>query len=240
MTFSGYRRRIMTIPGEGRVEAALEDDFHRMAVVVRHEGGVATAVTASAERFPWSVCPGATALLAERFSGQSFAALRKADNPLSHCTHLYELMMLAADHRDDAGPSRYDITVADRVEGRTLAEVRRDGRLILSWRLNGFVVETEGVAEGRDLRQLGQWRSELPEDQREAAGLIRRASVVSRGRLPELRAASGDPKQMAERLMGSCFTYSPERFGDAERPHGWSRDFSTRPDDLLRDRADPA
>ena len=42
----------------GEVRSEVEDDYHCMAVVVRHDGRVAQAVEADMIRAPWTTCPG--------------------------------------------------------------------------------------------------------------------------------------------------------------------------------------
>ena len=60
----GFRRRFVVDPAPGRVQCDLEDDYHHMRVVVRHDGEVATGVEAEMIRVPWTTCGGAQAVLA--------------------------------------------------------------------------------------------------------------------------------------------------------------------------------
>src|SRR5271156_636527 len=64
-----FRRRFVVDPAPGRVRCDLEDDYHHMRVVVRHDGGVATGVEAEMIRLPWTTCPGAAAVLVRTFTG---------------------------------------------------------------------------------------------------------------------------------------------------------------------------
>jgi len=90
----GYRRRIRIEPRTsaegGAVLAMLEDDMHCMAVTLRHEGGVVTAVEPVMERAPWTTCPGAGATdrdihraAAERGHGQAREARQLYPSPRS-------------------------------------------------------------------------------------------------------------------------------------------------------------
>ncbi|MBY0421071.1 MAG: DUF2889 domain-containing protein, partial [Parvularculaceae bacterium] len=85
----GFRRRIQIEPEEGRVAAAVEDDFHAMAVVLRHDGRVATSVEALMDRAPWTTCPGAPAALKRSFEGAALSAFPALGGKTQHCTHLY-------------------------------------------------------------------------------------------------------------------------------------------------------
>ena len=50
----GYRRRLRVTGGPGWVRSALEDDFHHMAVTLRHRDGAVTAVEPEMNRAPWT------------------------------------------------------------------------------------------------------------------------------------------------------------------------------------------
>jgi hypothetical protein len=78
----GFRRRFVITPGPRWVSCAVEDDYHRMSVTIRHAAGVAVAVEPVLERAPWTTCPSAVAQLVQTFTGvalDAFAA--RARNP---------------------------------------------------------------------------------------------------------------------------------------------------------------
>ena len=127
----GLWRRIVLQPGpgskgDGWIGGALEDDMHRFHIRLDHAEGRVTAVHATAVRHPWSACPGATGFIARELTGQLLADVGRRD-PAQHCTHLYDLAILAAAHAGDTRPTRFDMTVADRVDGRTTATLRGNG-----------------------------------------------------------------------------------------------------------------
>src|SRR5579871_6440554 len=114
------RRRIEVHPFPGVISAGLEDDFHRFALRLEHDHGVITGLKARSERFPWSTCPEAGAFLTEQAVGRRLDSFADLD-VYSHCTHLFELVILCAAHAGDTGPTRFDLWVADRKDNRTQA-----------------------------------------------------------------------------------------------------------------------
>ena len=156
----GFWRRIRIVPGVSAsgqrwIGGALEDDMHCFHMRMEHDGTRIMALAARALRHPWSACSASPAHLAERLSGRALAELA-AEDPAQHCTHLHDLAILLAAHADDRAETRFDMTVADRVEGRTTATISVDGAAALAWPLEGLVIAGgmagEGPMAGRDLR----------------------------------------------------------------------------------------
>ena len=110
---AGYRRRLRVTPSSGRVLAELEDDYHCMAVTIDHDGHVATAVEPVMDRAPWSICPGAVAVLEQTFVGIALESFASRGNKRANCTHLHDLALLAAAHAFDTAPTVFDILVSD-------------------------------------------------------------------------------------------------------------------------------
>jgi hypothetical protein len=216
----GFHRRIVLQPGEGWIGGALEDDMHRFHIRIDHADGRINAVSARAVRHPWSACPGATDFIARELTGELLADVAKRD-PFQHCTHLFDLAILAAAHASDTAPTRFDMRVADRVEGRTTATLDRDGDEKLRWQIDGTAI----ALSGRDLRQLSKWKQELPPREAEWATLLRRAIYVSGARQylppPHNPTASESPER-----MGVCFNYQLPQAKTSRRTPNWHRDFS--------------
>jgi hypothetical protein len=232
---SGLRRRIRLIPAPGRISAGLEDDYHHFEVRLSHADGVITAADAEAVRFPWSTCGGASELLVRQSVGKRLQAIAALDAH-AHCTHLFELAVLAAAHARDTSPTQFDMFVADRVDTRTYATLSRDGAPLLRWDLTGLSIDAPSDWAGRDLRKLSVWRAQLSPEQAEQAGLLRRAVHISGGRnltLDQMPQRAGDVGGGSR--TGACFTHQAECAAIAVRTDGWRRDFSTTPEDLLRD-----
>jgi hypothetical protein len=210
----------MLQPGDGWIGGALEDDVHRFHIRLDHAEGRIAAVAAKAVRHPWSACPGAAGFLSGQLTGELLADVGRRD-PAQHCTHLYDLAILAAVHAGDTRPTRFDMRVADRVEGRTTATLAENDVERLRWRLDGTVIN----ATGQDLRQLSKWKRDLPAREAEWTMLLRRAVFVSGARqyrVPSL----AETAAMNVGRMGVCFNYQlPQAEGSTRTPN-WHRDFS--------------
>lgn len=207
----GFRRRILIEPGAGSVGAELEDDYHRMAVTIAHENGIATAVSATMARSPWTTCPGAERQLPLSFVGRPLAGFGIVGERARNCTHLHDLALLAAAHAGDAAPTVIDILASDPVDGVKRAELRRNGATVLRWRLEGNRIVAPAAIAGRGLRELGDWIAGLDADGREAARLLRWGTMISGGRAIVVEK---DTKQLPQ---GACYTFQPERFARAAR-----------------------
>lgn len=217
---SGLWRRIVLEPGDGWIGGALEDDMHRFHIRIDHAEGRVTHVAAKAVRHPWSACPGATGFIARELTGEPLADVGCRD-PAQHCTHLYDLAILAAAHAGDTAPTRFDMTVADRIDGRTTATLAENGVEKLRWQLADTVI----AGTGRNLRQLSKWKQELPANVAEWATLLRRAVFVSGARqyiAPDLEQTAA----LNQGRMGVCFNYQMPQAQGSTRTPNWHRDFS--------------
>lgn len=225
-TETGFWRRVEIYSGAGVIGAGLEDDFHRFTLKLKHNGGVITAIESTAERIPWSTCPGAARFLEQQFVGKRLTAVAAAD-PYIHCTHLYELLALLARHATQTGSTRFDLFVTDPLNDWNVATLHENGRELLCWELNGSRILSPSDWSGRDLRQLSQWKARLTSQQAEQATLLRRAVHIARGRKQpqhrEVRYASDrGPAQ-----MGACYTYQMHRAQSAIPTPDWRIDFSS-------------
>ncbi len=218
----GYRRRLRVTPSNGRVRTELEDDYHCMAVTVHHDGHAATAVEPVMDRAPWSTCPGAVAVLEQTFVGIALENFASRGEKRANCTHLHDLAVLGAAHAFDSAPTLFDILVSDPIEGRSEAELRRDGIAVLDWSLvKGRIIAPAPLA-GLDLDNMRHWIESLDPGTQEAARLLRWGSMVAHGRTLPAGWASG-AGNMASR--GRCFTFQPHKVGEATHV-GAIRDFS--------------
>lgn len=207
--------------GPGWVRSDLEDDFHHMHVTLRHAGGVVTAVEPVMERWPWTTCPLAGEELQRTFTGARLEDVPKLGDKTQHCTHLYDLALLAAAHAGDGAPVQYDVLVSDPVEGRQRAELRRNGVAEFSWVLErrGRFVEPPELAGG-SLYDLKAWLENLPPDLQEAGRVLRWGAMVAHGRILPLSEQSD-----ATVMQPRCFTFQPRNAVKATRI-GEIKDFS--------------
>jgi hypothetical protein len=217
----GFRRRFRVTPAPGRVQSAVEDDYHHMSVTIVHDGGIATAVEADLFRAPWTTCPGAADQLRQTFTGVALDAFASRGEKQANCTHLHDLALLAAAHTLDVAPLVYDILVSDPVDGKRRAELRRNNVTVLAWtEANYHIVEPEALA-GVALNQMRSWIDTLDPPQQEAARLLRWGTMLAHGRSIPMESQSE-----AGRLpIGNCYTFQPHRVTEARRI-GAIRDFS--------------
>jgi len=244
-----YRRRVRTeVIDPKTVRAAMEDDFHHFAVTLVHDGQAVVDLRAESLRYPWSTCPDAGALFVELrgvdLSERSSALGRSAD-PTRFCTHQFDLAGLAVAQAARAAVGRgerrqYDAVIPDRVDGTTMAQLYRDAEPVLSWELRGFRITAPERWRGRPIqggRFIAWAEQNLAPDDAEAAMVLRRAVQIAAGRGFDL---DSFPNIAALRVGGAarCYSFQPERAGQARRMVGTSRDHSGPGATLLDDPAD--
>lgn len=232
--FTGYRRRVRIVPQSGRIDVDMEDDAHCFGVTLIHDGVTIEAVETSAPRFPWTTCPAAGAFLIERMTGVALADAARTDNQRDHCTHVYDLFVIAARHALDAEPLTYDIRVADPGGDGRLAAIDLDGETVLRWRFEDQKSVAQALTGSR--RDFDAWTRTLSPELQEAGLLLRRGVMVSGTRFfdfPVGSAAAG-----MQQMIGACFTYQAGRAGTALRVADTIRDFSNEPEKMLSGESD--
>ncbi|WP_320331905.1 DUF2889 domain-containing protein [Halopseudomonas formosensis] len=228
-----FRRRVeIHTQHNGEVRAALEDDFHHFRVSIQHQHGTVTAVKGYAVRFPFTACPAAAKSL-ESLIGMSLSeiahSVTRATDSRHQCTHMLDLAGLAIAAAARGTLRRvYDIAIAKRVAGRTAPRLLRDGQQVLQWQTQGTLIESPAPYTGVDLNHgMAGWAIKtLPPEEAEAALLLRRCTIISRGREFDLDA------ERHARNTGLCFAQQPERAEHALRMKGSTQDF-TGCEDLL-------
>lgn len=208
----GFRRRFLVSPEAGRVTAAVEDDYHCMAVTLYHDGRTIIAAQAVMDRAPWTTCPGAPAVLSKTFVGIALDEAPTRGDKQSNCTHLYDLAALAAAHARARAAVRYDIMVCDPVDGLVAAEIRRDGASMLRIEHRADVLMSPAAIAGTSLFKLRNWIETLDGGAREAARLLQWGAILAHGRMIPLERQSD-----ASRMPPNCYTFQPARKGEARR-----------------------
>ncbi len=208
----GFRRRFLITPAQFAVTAALEDDIHRMAVKLYHDGQSVTRVEAEMARHPWDQCPGAVAKVAADFAGRSLAPSARTVDKKANCTHLFDLAELALRHAGDAAPTLYEMLVSDPEDGRVTAVLRREGQERLRWNLQDDRLLEPHVAQGLPLIGLRPWIATLEDDERHEARMLQWASLVAHGL--QMPWESDTPFRA---LPGSCFASQPGRHEKCQR-----------------------
>lgn len=211
-TVPRFWRRFVVTPGPNRVTAAVEDDWHCMAVTLHHDGAVITKVEPVMDRAPWTTCPGAPAVLAATFTGVALAEVAKRGMKQANCTHLHDLALLAAAHAGDAAPSTFDLLASDPVEGTVVAELRQGGVAIVRIEHRDDIVTAPAEIAGLSLFKLRDWIAALPEPQREAARLLQWGTIMAHGRTTPMERQSD-----ASKMPPNCYTFQPERAAVALR-----------------------
>lgn len=222
----------------GQARACLEDDFHHFQVAVTHEFEQVVRVDASAIRHPYTLCPSAAGQL-QKLSGMRLdrvaSSVTRFADASQQCTHLLDLTGLAL----AAAAARrvwreYLAEVDDRVEGRTRAQLQRDGVAILEWQVRDTTLTGPPPFAGVSLHAgFSRWVLEtLSADDAEAAIVLRRCAVISRGRGKNLDA------QLHAVASGHCYAQQAHRAEQALRVVGSTLDFSSRAQELCAQDAD--
>lgn len=223
----GFRRRFLVTAGEGRVTAALEDDYHCMAVTLRHDGERVTQAEPVMDRAPWTTCPSAGEVLRTTFGGMRLREVAARGFKQANCTHLYDLAVLAAAHADARQPVRYDVLVSDPVDGLVTAEIRLNGATIHRLVHRDDVIQSPPELAGWSLFKLRGWIESLDVETREAARILQWGTIMGHGRAIPLVQQSD-----ASRMPPNCFTFQPENKHKARRV-GRIEDFSAGPREPL-------
>jgi len=219
-TLPGFRRRFRITPSAGWVLSEVEDDFHCMSVGIRHDNRVARTVEARLERAPWSTCPGAVGACERTFTGVALADFPATRDKASHCTHLFDLALLAAAHAFDDDTLVYDAFVCDPIEGTRHAALYRNGEQVLGWSYARYTFTEPAALSGTRLDGMRQWLDALPPARQEEARVLRWASMIAHGRTIPLAQQSN-----AREMPPACYSFQPARAAVAQRI-GQSRDFS--------------
>jgi len=205
----GFRRNQLIDPHPGRVRADVEDNIHHFWVEIEHDGMRVLALRTGAVRQPWTTCDAAGAYLSQRMTGARLDELASVDSALSHCTHQYDLALLAAAHASDSAPTLYSTFASDQREPVQHAELYRNGIAQLSWDIAESEIVSPGLGHGLSLRKLRQWEQDLSADEREMARILRRAVFTSGARLFDYSRTPTADKVVES--IGACFTFQPER-----------------------------
>ena len=227
--FSGYRRRIHIEPREGSIEVELEDDYHHMRLWVEHDAETILRVQSEMIRAPWSPCPGATAKLKQAYEQLPWAQVRGHQAKPAHCTHLFDMMDLAASHWRDENNTQFDIWVRDAGSpGSTRhALIQCNDELLLQWHERAMQAEGGALPHPMGLFEMNPWIKTLPDRLAEAARLLRWGNVIANGRNIPLADQSD-----ATKMPPNCYTFQPETAKTAVRV-GVIKDFSSGGDALF-------
>lgn len=235
-----YRRCIRIAASEAEARADLEDDLHRCAVTIRHDGTCVTAIEALPIRLPWSLCPQSVKaldrLIGMPLSPHPLAVFRHTDGS-QQCTHMFDLAGLAiAQAARGTRLRRYDVEAPYLKEkGPRSLSLRRDGVEVLSWTIDGTTLLAPVAFAGRDVRHLAAWAESAfsdPDDY-EAIVVLRRAVLISKARLHDwdIFPTAADTGHGT----GACYVFQPALQEHATRMVGSAREFTDAPQRMLAD-----
>ncbi|MCM2459344.1 DUF2889 domain-containing protein [Pseudomonas sp. CG7] len=235
-----FRRRILLRREAQSVTAELEDDYHAFRLRLEHDGNRITGIHAQSLRIPTVACLEAPALLAglvgQPLTGNRLA-FRGGSSPRLHCTHLHDLLWLAMAQAFRESTCRlYDIQVPDLVNGRSRACVQLDGTELLTWETDMDRLLKPAEHADKPLRSgFSRWAAEhYRGDQLEAAYILQIAIMVAHARRFDVDAMRATRNQPGDELLGACHAFQPNVIKRAHPMMNTVRDFSERPDDLLR------
>jgi len=227
---STFRRAIRLLGFDDRVEAELEDDFHRFGLTLRHDGQRVLSVRGRAGRFPWVTCqqaPTALAALEGAALSRDPTILFRYTDPRQQCTHLFELAALAVTQAARGpGERLYETEVSDPVGGRRELRLFQDGVLVLEWRLAGDEILAPSSQAGRTVSSLGSRAlAQLPPELAEQLLILRRVTQTATGRSVDLDAV---PNAAALGAAGHCYSLQPAALPVAHRMVGSVRQWRDR------------
>jgi hypothetical protein len=237
-----FYRRVVALPEGDRVRAALEDEMHHMEMHLFHDGERITEIQAISHRIPWSACPGGPGRLRELI-GTPLRRMHKSPGVEGklQCTHLLDLARLAMAHAMSQTPVQYDVSVEDRIDDRTIAELLRNGEPVLRWELTGPTVTNAGAFEGFAVYGAPTWPEGIDDDTVEAAWVMRRVFFIAPIRGPSAF-MNRDPsfgnfnylKTIKHAgLANQCYAFQPDKVEAAAYRQTW-RNYAGRRDELLK------
>ena len=151
---------------------------------------------------------------------------------------MLDLAWLASRHACRDKPVRlYEMDIPDAQNERTTATLRRDGVEVLAWRIESGIVTAPESFRGRHLyRGFVSWvlsRTDLDEDEIEAALVLQKGCFVSLARRVTF---TPGPLSESEKkaTAGLCYGFGIDRIDRAVRRGDQIRDFTDRPDRLLK------
>ena len=226
-----FRRRIRLRHEAGAVAAVLDDNNHAMWVRLRHADGRVNAIAGGFHRWPTTGCLGAADVLQDMVgvsinSGRD--AVGRDGRARHHCTHLFDLTMLALSMARRAEGNRlWDAVVPDARSGRTIAKLSLDGSVLHTWMLDGvMILPAEGRAQQSLLSAFAPWAKEhFSGDALEGASVLRMAAFTARARA---HITDNHPWPLADffERRNACHAYRSPQVDTAEHRIGVVRDFS--------------
>ena len=230
MSQGAFRRAVLIRVEQRRIEARLEDDFHRFGLALAHDDHQVTGTEGWADRYPWITCieaPSAlTALEGASLGAHPAALFRHADARLQ-CTHLFELAALAlSEARHGPGERLFEAEVTDPQGGAVTASLFRDGAPALEWRLLNGRITAPAAHAGQEASAFTTRRlTDLPPEEAEALLILRRVVQTAQARQMNVDAFA---TAAAMGRTPQCYSLQPDAAQRAARVTGMVRDWASR------------
>ncbi len=234
------RRRIRLIAAGNEVRAGVEDAYHSFRMTLRHDGERIVDLVPQFQRVPLTTCPSA-ALPLRRLIGTPLKSpwreLATRESPRSHCTHLFDLAILAMAQALRGGTRTYDVTVPDEHPGPVWTTLQRDGETLFRWRTyQARILEPLELADKPLLRGFSRWAmTRFEGDELEAALVLHKGYFVSRARAWDVEAGADKPVVHHTMMRDACHSYSEPQMSIAIRQRGTTIDTSDPSVALLTD-----
>jgi hypothetical protein len=233
-----FNRRIRLQKIAGGVLAELEDCSHAFRIHLYHDDAVVTELQAEAIRYPKTGCIGAPEQLKALQGlprGLSASEYVLREHPKAHCTHLYDLALLALAHtarEDDV--RQIDIIIPDELDQPVKARVFINGDEVLCWDIQAWQVVAP-YAGKPVYRGFAQWAEELlTGDEKEAGFALQKSYMVAQARRFDADAMVEKKPGSEVNMHGACFNYSPGVLEDSQRIKNTLRDFTHAEEQLLQ------
>lgn len=239
-----FRRRVRVRAAPGHVAVELEDGNHGFRLRMWHDADRINTVELEPMRIPFNTCAEAARPLTRAVGhrlDEGAAVLRDRLVPSENCTHMHDMLVLAAAHAashrgEEVVIRQYDMAVEDERAGVMRASVRCNGETVHEWDIaNHEIVSPTPLAGRPAMRGFHAWASECFADMPlEAAIALQRAYFVAQSRRFSFEPAALNPGAADGMPHGACYSYNRGVVERALRSDGTVRDFTHTPDLLLK------
>lgn len=227
-----FRRRIRLRREADAVFGTLDDSYHAVQCVLRHDGRCVIDIDAALTRFPTTACTGAANAIRELIGMPldiSMADLYSERRPHRNCTHLFDLAALALRHAvRDESERRYDVSIPDEAGAAVVVEVRCNDKLVHAWQVSeGIILQPTALAQKPLTAGFTPWALQtFAGDELEAALVLHKGYYLAQSRRYRVDAFPGRSLVANAQLAGVCYAYAPERLEQAFFTGNNVRDFS--------------
>jgi hypothetical protein len=226
------RSLLISTTEPGTVSLAMEDIVHAFQIRMTHGDGVIRGIDArwDRDRHPLSSCAGAglalESLVGCSLASDLFSLGRQADSR-QHCTHMFDMLCLAAQHAClGLEDRRYDVVVPDAPGARAVATLYLNGRSVLEFEFDDDLRLTrpEPCAGLSALKGFMGWvRDHVPPADQTLYFVMQKALFVSRAQKVDLASMGGLAGTLSGPPPGSCFGSQSPRFEVSIRTHSLRR-----------------